>query len=132
MKQYGLGKPQKLCSKIAIDALFRRTADTRATLAFPIRVVWRCNPTRKAYPETPKFLISVPKRKLRHAVDRVLIRRRIREAYRLNHKEIIGELKQPLDMAFMYVADSLLPYSQIERATRRCLQKISESASPSC
>ncbi|MBD5191591.1 MAG: ribonuclease P protein component [Barnesiella sp.] len=132
MKQYGLGKAQKLCSKIAIDSLFRRSEDSHATLAYPVRVVWRCNPSRKADPQTPKFLISVPKRKLRHAVDRVQMRRRIREAYRLNHREFIGELHLPLDMVFIYVADSLLPYQNIERAVRRCLQKISEKHSPSC
>ncbi|MDE7153230.1 MAG: ribonuclease P protein component [Muribaculaceae bacterium] len=132
MKQFGLSKPEKLCSKIAIDALFRRADDTHATLAYPLRAVWRCNPARKAHPETPKFLISVPKRKLRHAVDRVLMRRRIREAYRLSRREILGDLHLPVDMVLVYVADTVLPYSQIERATRRCLQKISEKYSPSC
>lgn len=132
MKKYGLRKADKLCSKIAIDALFRRSEDSCAALAYPLRAVWRLNSSRKAHPDTPKFLISVPKRKLRHAVDRVLMRRRIREAFRLNHAELIGDLRLPLDIAFIYVADSTLPYSQIERATCRCLQKISEKHSPSC
>ncbi|MDE6266744.1 MAG: ribonuclease P protein component [Muribaculaceae bacterium] len=132
MKQFGLRKSQKLCSEIAIDSLFRRSEDSHAALCYPIRVVWRCNGSRKADPETPKFLISVPKRKLRHAVDRVLMRRRIREAYRLNHAELTGGLRLPLDMAFIYVADTNLPYANVERAVRRCLQKISEKYSPSC
>ena len=132
MKQFALKKPNKLCSKIAIDALFARSTETSAALNFPLRVVWRVNPARKAHPTPPKFFISVPNRKLRHAVDRVKMRRRIREAYRLNHAELIGALQQPLDIAFIYVADKLLPYSTIERATKRCLSKISEKQSHSC
>ena len=104
MKPYGLNKSHKLCSTIAIDALFMRGADAEAILAYPLRVVWRVNSARKADVDTPKFLISVPKRRMRHAVDRVLLRRRVRESYRLNRPELLCGVKQPVDIAFVYMS----------------------------
>ena len=110
MKQFPLNKTNKLCSLIAIEALFSKQPGTEALLTFPLRVVWRINESRKADVTTPKFFITVPKRRLRHAVDRVKMRRRIREAYRLNRQELIGSVHLPLDMAIIYVADTTLPY----------------------
>ena len=51
-------------------------------LAYPLRAVWADSPAGYAQQERVEFLISVPKRKLRHAVDRVKMRRRIREVMR--------------------------------------------------
>ena len=42
------------------------------------------------------------------------MRRRIREAYRLNRSLISPDL--PADLAFIYVADKLLPYAKVENA----------------
>ena len=130
MKPYGLNKSHKMCSTIAIDALFMRGADAEAILAYPLRVVWRVNSARKADVDTPKFLISVPKRRMRHAVDRVLLRRRVRESYRLNRPELLGEVKQPVDMAFVYIADKIVDFRQINRAMVKCLTKIAEKCCP--
>ncbi len=70
----------------------------------------------------PRFLVSVPKKRLRHAVDRVTMRRRIREAYRLNRSLISPDL--PADLAFIYVADKLLPYAKVEHALKRLLASV--------
>lgn len=129
MKPLGLNKSHKLCSLIAIDALFMRSGDAQAALAYPVRIVWRVNKARKADVETPKFLISVPRRRLRHAVDRVKMRRRIREAYRLNRAEILGNIHLPVDMAFVYIADKLVDYKQVNKAVVKCLSKIAEQCS---
>ncbi len=37
-----------------------------------------------------QMLVTVPKKKRRRAVDRVLMRRRIREAYRINRRPLRG------------------------------------------
>ena len=100
MKTFGLGKPHKLCSKTDIDALFaRRDGVNNAILAYPLRAVWNLDPscstdspadgTSPDSRPTVRFLISVPKKKLRHAVDRVQMRRRIREAYRLQRPGLV-------------------------------------------
>ena len=129
MKCLGLNKSHKLCSLISIDALFMRSGDVQSALAYPMRVVWRVNPSRKADVHTPKFLISVPRRRRHHAVDRVKMRRRIREAYRLNRAVIFADIHLPVDMAFIYVADKLTDYKQVDKAMIKCLTKIAEQCS---
>ena len=124
MVKYHLKKQNKLCSVIAIDALFSRDSGSQAAIAYPLRAIWRTNPARKAVVTTPKFFISVPKKRLRHAVDRVAMRRKIREAYRLNRPEIFDGLDQPVDIALIYVADSLQPYRKVEQSMRKLMNRI--------
>ncbi len=131
MKQYGLGKSHKLCAKIAIDHLFDHregSVETGGALAYPLRAVWAANPQRTRG-ERVQFLISVPKKRLHHAVDRVAMRRRIREAYRLNRIALVpqSELSPEnvaIDVAFIYVANSLEPYARVEKAMQKLLQRI--------
>ena len=55
--------------------------------AFPLRVVY-VNKER-AHGEVPvQILISVPKKRFKHAVDRNRVKRQVREAYRL-HKQVL-------------------------------------------
>ena len=106
-----LPKSTKLCSLTAIDALF---ASDKGALAYPLRVI--------AMPSDQpgvRFLISVPKRRLRHAVDRVAMRRRIREAYRLLRPGLPEGLN--LNLAFIYVADRRVDSARIHAAMARLL-----------
>lgn len=120
MKSLGLYKKEKLCSVVAIDQLFGVGGAEFSTLAYPLRMVARNNVHRRS--DAPvQFLISIPKKRLRHAVDRVLMRRRVREAYRLNRYEYpLGEDVR-LDVAFIYVANKCESYGHIERAMHRLL-----------
>lgn len=134
MKPFSLGKRHKLCSKIAIDRLFDRcqTVEHYSLLAYPLRAVWGQNPELKPYAprEVFQFLISVPKKRLRHAVDRVTMRRRIREAYRLNRHMLPSEGNKPVDIAFVYIADTLESYSKIDKSMQRILRRIAQSGQP--
>ena len=126
-----LNKKEKLCSTVAIDQLFGRggaySGDTRSALAYPFRAVWRNNPRRRS--DAPaQFLISIPKRRLRQAVDRVLMRRRAREAYRLLRHEYPITAGARLDIAFIYVASETIGYFAVEKSMRRLLSKISKSS----
>ncbi len=129
-----LYKKEKLCSVTAIDNLFAvrhkgETATEGAAIAYPLRMVWRLNPTRLS-PSGVQFLISVPKKKLRHAVDRVTMRRRIREAYRLNRHLIpLPEHVNALDTAFVYVADRIVDSAHVHAAMTKLLRKASEAIS---
>ena len=120
-----LYKKEKLCSNTAINLLFQPGGSSQAMLAYPIRAVWRQNDGR--YCDAPmQFLISVPKKRLHHAVDRVTMRRRIREAYRLNHHNYSLPTGSKIDVSFIYIANSLLPYKAIEKAMRKILKNIAE------
>lgn len=125
-----LYKKQKLCSKVAIDMLFAPGAGGEGALAYPLRAIWRANPGRRC--DAPlQMLISVPKKRLRHAVDRVLMRRRAREAFRLCQGDYPLPAGARMDMAFVYVASRPEPYAAVERAVRRLLREMAKSASAS-
>lgn len=124
-----LYKKEKLCSAVAIEQLFGPGGADFARLVYPLRVVARRNPRRRS--DSPvAFMISVPKKRLRHAVDRVKMRRRIREAYRLHHHDYPVEEGVRLDVGFVYVANALTPYADVERAMRRLLRGLSEAFPP--
>ncbi len=124
---FRLYKKQRLCSPTAIEALFARTPDVDSALAYPLRAVWRHGSTRRS--DSPlAFVIVVPKRRLRHAVDRVLMRRRIREAYRLSHARCELPAGARTDVAFVYVASAPEPYSAVERAMGRLLERVAAGA----
>lgn len=129
MKKYGLNKYDKLCSPTAIDQLFSRGADSLqpgnifSTMSYPLRAVWRKDNDRN-YGAQTQFLISIPKKRLRHAVDRVKMRRRVREAYRLNRHDFNNPDLGSVDLAFIYVANDLKDYKSIERSVCRILNKI--------
>lgn len=123
-KSLRLYKKEKLCSVVAVEQLFSHGGADFSALAYPVKVLARRNPRRSS--DSPvAFLISVPKKRLRHAVDRVKMRRRIREAYRLNHHDYRLEDGVRLDVGFIYVANGLEPYRVVERAMRRLLSGLS-------
>jgi len=127
VKQFGLNKSDKLCSPTAIDMLFSRGADFNiySSIAYPLRAVWRENEKRTTG-NYINFLISIPKKRIRNAVDRVKMRRRVREAYRLNYKNFDYKKNIYIDLAFIYISNDLTDYQIIEKSVCKILQKISD------
>lgn len=123
---FKLKKDEKLCSRTAVDLLF---GEGKSLMAFPLRAAYRLRP-RGEYPV--QFLISIPKKRIRHAVGRVTLRRRVREAYRLNRRELLqaplGETGWGVDIAFVYLDSSLAPYSVINEKMISLLNRIAQAA----
>lgn len=131
MTSLRLYKKEKLRSTNAIERLFSPrgvTADTpvASVMAYPWRMVWSVSPQRAS---VAQFLITVPKKRLRHAVDRVRMRRRCREAYRLS-RHLLPSPCPGIDIAFIYVADAVTPYSKTLRAMTKMLSSISIPDAP--
>ena len=131
-----LRKGEKLRHRTLVDTLF---SEGESVYEYPFRLTWRlftgeqlADAFRAEVParmDNLQMLITVPKKKRRRAVDRVLMRRRIREAYRLHrlplrHKVDGGDLF--LSLAFVYIADKNLPYSNVERKMKLLLKKVAE------
>lgn len=123
---YKLKKDEKLCSRTAVQLLF---AEGKSLMAFPLRAAYRL---RLPGEHPVQFLISIPKKRVRRAVGRVTLRRRVRESYRLNRREL---LQQPLqqsgwgvDIAFVYLDSSLAPYSVINEKVISLLSRIAQAA----
>lgn len=88
--RFTLRKSAKLRHRTLVQELFQKG---KSVYSGPLRMTFRVlseeelkGSFREAVPDRMgpvQFMITVPKKKRRHAVDRVLMRRRIREAFRL-------------------------------------------------
>ncbi len=123
---YKLNKDEKLTSRTAIELLF---GEGKSLMAFPLRAAYRLRP-RGEHPV--QFLISIPKKRIRKAVGRVTLRRRVREAYRLNRRQLLfpalDEQGWGVDIAFVYLDSNLAPYSVINEKVTLLLQRIASAA----
>lgn len=125
MAEFNLHKAEKLCSQTAIDRLF---SEGQQAKAYPLRAVYRLKKAESGAPA--QFLISIPKKKIRRAVGRVLLRRRVREAYRLNRCLLYPSLisaDMQADIAFIYLSNTPKNYHSIEKRVRSILQTIAQS-----
>lgn len=136
-QRFTLRKGEKLRHRSLVDTLFREGS---TLYEFPLRLTWRTldeetleKTFRDKVPDkidSLQMLITVPKKKRRHAVDRVLMRRRIREAYRLNRLPLKAQVEsseriRTLGMALVYIHDKNLPYSVIEQKINVLFRRLS-------
>lgn len=121
MKTNSFRKEERLCNKRHINALYQSGS---SFLLYPFRVVFLpCDEI-----EVPvQVLISVPKRRFKRAVDRNLLKRRIRESYRLKRNAFLSALDgRPLLLSFMYVGNKIEDYDTISRKMDAVLIKLQD------
>jgi len=83
------------------------------------------------YLEVPKgnfpcrVVFSVPKRSFKKAVNRNLIKRRMREIYR-NHKHILyndlNEKEKSIHIYIIYLSKEIIPFDELKDATLKALK----------
>lgn len=92
-------------------------------LIYPVKVVFLETVSNDDYPAKAGF--SVSKKNFQKAVKRNLLKRRMREAYRINKSGFYENLKEKkLDLMFIYVARDILPFVTIEKSIKTILERL--------
>ncbi|MCY1523162.1 Ribonuclease P protein component [compost metagenome] len=116
-------KEERLCSKKSLDLLFKNGS---SFLLYPFRVSYLFVDEVQTYPA--QVVINVSKKRYKHAVDRNLIKRRIREAYRLQKQELLyAELLERSDLLLLslqYVGKKKYEYTFLEKKMMLVLKKL--------
>ena len=121
---YTFKKEERLCNKKLIDELFHNGS---SFLCYPYRVSWLA--VAEANESPVQVLIAVPKKRYKRAVDRNLLKRRIREAYRLNKQEylyaMLSEAQKNIVFSIGYIGKEIEPYDLMEKKMLKLLRQLS-------
>lgn len=121
MSAHSLPRTERLRSLGAVRRLFE---SGESGFVFPFRYVWFAEADTLPSVEV---LFTVPKKFHKRANRRNLLRRRTKEAYRLQKQVLRSTVCETnLDLALIYSSKEVLPYKTVEHALRRILETIVE------
>ena len=120
---YSFKKEERLCNVKLIEKLF---TDGSSFLVYPFRIVWLSEHGSSVHPV--QVLISVPKKRFKRAVDRNLIKRRIREVYRLHKSEylypFLNENSSGLILGITYIGNEIGEYAFLDKKFKDALNRL--------
>ena len=128
-RRYTFNKNERLCSKKLIERLF--AGGNKSFPTFPLRVVYMPLSSEENIADI-SILISVPKKRFKHAVKRNLVKRQVREAYRLNKHILIDSIKaqespQKMVLAFIWLDNKIHATNEVEYKVKKLLHHIAEN-----
>jgi ribonuclease P protein component len=120
-------KEERLCSKATIEALY---ANGKSVAAYPLRAVYLPLEADEKAPAA-SILIAVSKKRFKHATDRNLVKRRLREAYRLNKHILVDalhaqETPQKMALAFIWLDSKRHDTREVAQKVKKLLHHIAE------
>jgi len=116
-------KGERLCGIKAVSELF---SGGRTINLPPLRIIYRVMPADEAFLPV-RVMISVPKRHFRKAVDRNLIRRRIREAWRKNKMpltDMISGSGRRIEVGIIWNDTVIIPFDETEKAVKEVMGRL--------
>jgi ribonuclease P protein component len=120
-EKFTFTKAERITGEKRVDAIF---ASGKSFISYPLRVVYLQHEQSPIH--SCSILITVPKKRIKKAVHRNRIKRLIRESYRLN-KELVNDIEfgeQSLDIAFVYVKDTVSDYKELQKGVKKALRQI--------
>ncbi|MFI3320143.1 MAG: ribonuclease P protein component [Rikenellaceae bacterium] len=124
---YSLSHSERLRSLSGIKELF---SQGESGFVYPLRYVWRVKSAESETEETNvAVLFTVSKKFHRRANKRNLLRRRVKEAYRLQKEIVVGKVDstKEIELALIYSTKEAHTYKTIRNAVRKILEHISTS-----
>ncbi|MCF8330864.1 MAG: ribonuclease P protein component [Bacteroidales bacterium] len=104
-----LTKQERLIYKKEVDFLFKKGV---SFFYYPFQVFAFQN--KDIFDPGVKVLFSVSKKKFKKAIDRNVLKRKMREAYRLNKHQLKNHKSDQLVVAIIYSGGKVLDYKHIE------------------
>lgn len=118
MAEHSLSRTERLRSMGAIRRLFE---SGESGFVFPFRYVWFAEPDAE---RSVEVMCSVPKKFHKRANKRNLLRRRTKEAYRLQKEILQHGAPVNLDIALIYSSKEVLSYKTVAHAVRKILETV--------
>ncbi|MEO5978908.1 MAG: ribonuclease P protein component [Chryseolinea sp.] len=116
MGKFTFRKEERLSREKIIQELFDKGS---SFYLFPFKVFYMVHPDKTS--ENTQVLISASKKLFKRAVDRNLIKRRMREAYRLNKHQLNVQNKWVI--AYIYSVKEILPSVQMKERLVKTFRK---------
>jgi ribonuclease P protein component len=111
---YNFKKEERLCNKKLIDGLFHNGS---SFLCYPFKASWMFIDEPQQFPV--QVLFAVSKKRFKRAVDRNLVKRRMREAYRLHKQQHLYDILISSDkkivLSLGYIGKEIESYDFIEK-----------------
>lgn len=115
-----LNKQQRIKNELRIAEIFK---NGNSIIAYPLRICYLLISETQS-----RIMVSVPKKNFKRAVKRNMLKRRIREAYRLNQESLVLPEGTSAEIAFKYVAAEVQSFDKIQKAVCKGLNKIMADA----
>ena len=119
-------KEERIVSNLLIETLFEK-GNSQSLNAYPLRAVFLKTEHREGCAPV-QLLISVPKKKFKHAVDRNRVKRQIREAYRKNKSLLEGTIEEgkTLLIAIIWLSDKHFATKEVEKKVVSLLKQMAK------
>ncbi|WP_424492787.1 ribonuclease P protein component [Salinimicrobium sp. GXAS 041] len=115
------GRKEKLKSKILITRLF---TEGKSLNKYPLKLVYL--PVSEARYDTLQTAVSVPKRNFKKAVDRIYLKRLMREAFRKNKYLVTSNMDLKYALMFIYIGREQVCYQKLFKVTEELLKRFTE------
>jgi ribonuclease P protein component len=116
-------KEERLCSKKNLDLLFKNGS---SFLLYPFRVTHLFVAELHQYPV--QVVVNVAKKRFKRAVDRNLIKRRTKEAYRTQKQELfystLTDCDELLLLSVQYIGNDISDYAVFEKKMSLVFKKL--------